>query len=315
MGVCDGLRRSAAPLRTSSRPSIACVLLAALATTLACSATASAGVYRAFSDPQPVTISGYSGSAMEPFISRDGQYLLFNTSNVAPSIPSLQYATRVNAQTFEYQGEILGEAVNEAGVLSGTPTMDDEGNLYFVSPRSYGQTLSTIYSGRFSGGTVTGVHLVPGVSGGLPGTVDFDVEVSADGDTLYVSVGQFEADGAGPMKASLELFDKVGASFVPDPHSAKLLHKIDNHGELDYAASISSNGLELFFTRASPALGQPPAIYRSARSSTSRPFGHVQRVAAITGFDEAPSIGADGTTLYYHALVGDQFEIYSVTRP
>ena len=315
MGVCDGLRRSAAPLRTSSRPSIACVLLAALAAMLACCATASAGVYRGFSDPQPVTISGYSGSAMEPFISRDGQYLLFNTSNVAPSIPSLQYATRVNAQTFEYQGEISGVGVNEAGVLSGTPTMDDEGNLYFVSPRSYGQTLSTIYSGRFSAGTVTGVHLVAGVSGGFPGTVDFDVEVSADGDTLYVSVGQFEADGAGPTKASLELFDKVGASFVPDPHSAKLLHKIDNHGELDYAASISSNGLELFFTRASPALGQPPAIYRSARSSTSRPFGHVQRVAAITGFDEAPSISADGTTLYYHARVGEQFKIYSVTRP
>jgi hypothetical protein len=262
-----------------------------------------------------VTIGGYSGSAMEPFISRDGQYLLFNTSNVAPNIPSLQYATRVNAQTFEYQGEILGEGVNEAGALSGTPTMDDEGNLYFVSPRSYGQTLSTIYSGRFSAGTVTGVHLVPGVSGGFPGTVDFDVEVSADGNTLYVSVGHFEQDGAGPTRASLAMFDKVGDGFVADPHSAKLLHKINGAGELDYAASISSNGLELFFTRASPALGEPPAIYRSVRPNASRPFGHVQRVAAIAGFDEAPSISADGTTLYYHALVGEQFEIYDVTRP
>lgn len=67
--------------------------------------------------------------------------------------------------------------------------MTADGVLYFVSPRSYSQTLSTIYSGQFSSGVVTGVHLVAGVSGGTPGTVDFDVEVSSDGQQLYVSVG------------------------------------------------------------------------------------------------------------------------------
>ena len=41
----------------------------------------------------------------------------------------------------------------------------------------------------------------------------------------------------------------------------------------------------------------------------------MQRVAAITGFAEAPSISADGSTLYYHLLVDDQFDIESVTRP
>jgi hypothetical protein len=282
---------------------------------LAWCATTSASTYRAFADPQPVTIEGYSGSAMEPFISRDGDYLLFNTSNVAPNIPTLQFATRVNAQAFKYQGEISGEAVNEPEALSGTPTMAEDGELYFVSPRSYSQTLSTIYSGQFSSGVVSGVHLVAGVSGGTPGTVDFDVEVSSDGQQLYVSVGHFEADGMGPTHASIALFDKVGQGFVPDPHSAKLLHKVNGAGQLDYAASISTNGLELFFTRASPELGEPPAIYRAARSSVSRPFAHVQRVAAITGFAEAPSISADGSTLYYHALIGGQYKIESVTRP
>jgi Tol biopolymer transport system component len=277
--------------------------------------TASAGTYRAFADPRMVTIAGYSGSAMEPFISRDGDYLLFNTSNVAPNIPALQFATRINAQTFEYQGQILGEAVNEPEALSGTPTMAQDGTLYFVSPRSYSQTLSTIYSGQFSSGVVSGVHLVAGVFGGTPGTVDFDVEVSADGEQLYVSAGHFEANGTGPTSASIELFDKVGGGFVPDPHSAKLLRKVNGGGQLDYAASISTNGLELFFTRASPSVGQPPAIYRAARASISRPFTHVQRVAAITGFAEAPSISADGSTLYYHALIGGQYEIESVTRP
>jgi hypothetical protein len=277
---------------------------------------ARAGTYRAFGAPEAVTIEGYSGgSAMEPFITRDGDYLLFNTSNVAPNVPSLQFATRVNADTFEYQGPILGEGVNVSEALSGTPTLDEEGDLYFVSNRSYAQTLSTIYSGQFSAGFVTGVHLVPGVSDGTPGVVDFDVEAGADGKALYVSVGHFESDGAGPISAGLELFEKVGDSFVVAPGSAKLLRKVNRTGQLDYAASISANELELFFTRASPGLGQGPEIYRATRSSASRPFGHVQRVAAITGFAEAPSIGADGTTLYYHELVGDTYEIESVSRP
>jgi hypothetical protein len=38
-------------------------------------------------------------------------------------------------------------------------------------------------------------------------------------------------------------------------------------------------------------------------------------VAAVTGFAEAPSLSADGSTLHYHLLVGSQFEIESVTRP
>jgi hypothetical protein len=275
---------------------------------------AGAAAYNGFSDPQAVNIEDYAGSAMEPFISPDGDYLLFNTSNVAPSIPSLQYATRVDAHDFDYQGQILGEAVNEPGVLSGTPTIDREGDLYFVSPRSYPQTLSTVYGGRFSGGELTGVHLVPGVSGGTPGTVDFDVSVSPDGRTLYVSVGLFNG-GAAPASAHLAMYDRMGAGFVPDPHGGHLLHNVNKSGELDYAASVSTSGLELFFTRADPARGTPPAIYRAVRRSITRPFGHPQQIAAITGFAEAPSISSDGTTLYYHRLVGGQFQIETVTRP
>ncbi len=247
---------------------------------------------------------------MEPFISRDGQYLLFNTTNQAPNIPALQYATRVDGQTFTYQGEIGG--ANQAGALSGTPTMDDDGNLYFVSTRSYAQTLSTIYTGRFEAGSVSDVALVPGVTGATGGVVDFDVEVSPDGTTLYVSVGTFDG-GSAPEKASLAVYDKEGTSFVADPHSARLLHAVNKKKFLTYAASISANGLELFFTRA-PTSGGDPAIYRATRTRTGRPFGHVQRVAAITGFAEAPSISADGSTLYYHQLVGDQFAIECVTR-
>jgi len=268
--------------------------------------------YGAFSDAQAVSIQGDTGDAMEPFISRDGAFLLFNTSNVAPHIASLQFAMRISAQTFAYRGDIRG--VNESHALSGTPTMDRDQDLYFVSPRSYSKTLSTIYTGRFTSGKVTGVHLVPGISPRTPGVVDFDVEVSSDGAILYVSVGHFDG-GTAPASSSLAIFDKSGSRFVPDPGSADILHAVNVPGELTYAASISADGLELFFTRANPAGGGAPAVYRAVRSRLRQPFGQVERVAAITGFAEAPSISADGTTLYYHRLVGNHFEVAEVTRP
>jgi hypothetical protein len=71
-------------------------LLGAPALTAAAPSMAKAA-YRGFSDPQPVTIVGSTGSAMEPFISRDGSSLLFNTSNQSPDIAALQYATRVSS--------------------------------------------------------------------------------------------------------------------------------------------------------------------------------------------------------------------------
>jgi WD40-like Beta Propeller Repeat len=267
--------------------------------------------YRGFTDPETVAIRGYSGSAMEPFISRDGRYLLFNTSNVQPTIPSLQFATRVDSNTFAYQGKIRG--TNKRGALSGTPTLDLDGNLYFISTRSYSQTFSTVYTGRFDSGHVTGVHLVRGVSGGPPGVVDFDVDVSPDGSTLYVSVGDFGGQSH-LTSAGLTIFDRKGSVFVPDPHSAQILDPVDKPGLLTYAASISADGLELFFTQEHPPSGEP-AVYRAVRTERDRAFDHVQRVAAITGFAEAPSISADGTTLYYHQRVGTTFQIGVVTRP
>jgi hypothetical protein len=285
---------------------------AAVLGVLACCGVASAGGYGPFTNPQPVSIEGYSGSVEEPFITPDGRYLLFNSSEAEPDF-SLQFAASVNAQTFEYRGEVQGEGVNQAGSLSGTPSLDQEGNLYFISNRSYFETLSTVYGGHFSEGVVTGVHLVPGVSGESIGKVAFDVGVTPDGSTLYVSVGQF-GEGGGPTSASIVMFDRQGGGFVRDPNSAETLSAVNAVGALDYAADPSANGLELFFTAATPALGEAPAIYRATRPSLSQPFGDVERIAAISGFVEAPSISADGSTLYYHEQVGSKFEVMTVTR-
>jgi hypothetical protein len=92
-----------------------------------------ADVYRGFRDPKPVTIRGYSGQAMEPFLTRDGRYLLFNNSNDPATDTDLQYAERVDDGTFDYRGKIRGA---NSAALDAVPSMDREGNLYFVSTRS-----------------------------------------------------------------------------------------------------------------------------------------------------------------------------------
>ena len=97
-----------------------------------------------------MTILGYRASAMEPFVSLDGRYLLFNTTNVAPAIPALQFAVRSGPRTFTYGGPI--RAANQPGFLSGTPSMDRNGTLYFVSTRDYAARLATVYAGRFDSG-------------------------------------------------------------------------------------------------------------------------------------------------------------------
>ena len=101
----------------------------------------------AFSSPQRVTINGYSQDAEEPFISRDGNYLFFDNSNNPKVNPNTDifWATRIDELTFQYQGPIAG--VDTTTSLEGVPSMDLNNVFYFVSPRNYPQTLSTIYSG------------------------------------------------------------------------------------------------------------------------------------------------------------------------
>jgi hypothetical protein len=62
----------------------------------------------AFSSPQKVAIEGYTGTAMEPFVSRDGKYLFFNDSNATGNDTNLFWATRTSARVFQFRGEIAG---------------------------------------------------------------------------------------------------------------------------------------------------------------------------------------------------------------
>jgi hypothetical protein len=260
-----------------------------------------------FTNPMLVTILGYDSDSMEPFLSRDGSILCFNNSNSSPDT-NLFWAERIDDLTFQFEGEIAG--VNSTA-LDGVASMDNANNFYFVSTRSYPITLSTIYRGVFSAGTVTGVALVPGVSRNQAGIVNFDADISADGNTLYFVDGVFGMGGGVPQSTKVVLARRSGNGFVRDRKSAKLLHSLNKPG-LNYAIATSASELEIFFTHFD---GTSPAIYTASRRSTSKPFGKASKIQAITGFVEAATISPDGKSLYYHKNDNGVFHIYRVTRP
>lgn len=260
----------------------------------------------AFSEPRPVAIQGYAGDAMEPALSRDGRYLLFNDRNDPAVDTDLHYAERVDDLTFQYRGELQGA---NSTALDAVAALDAAETLYFVSTRSYAQTLSSLYQARFAEGAVTNVELVEGLSRQMPGHVNFDVEVSTDGGTLYFVDG-IVSGGPVPDAADLAIAERYGAGFRRSARSVEILRHV-NTESLEYAAAISRDSRELFFTRLAAL---PPQIYRATRACPEEAFGPPEKIAVIEGVAEAPTLSADEGALYYHKLEGARFAIYRVAR-
>jgi Tol biopolymer transport system component len=263
-----------------------------------------------FSQPQRVTIPGYTGDAMEPFISLDGTTLFFNNNNAAADT-NLYYAQRVDAVTFQYQGPVT--AANSTA-LDAVASMDQSGKFYFISTRSYSTDLSTVYRGDWSAGTLANVAEVTGIPASAPGLVIFDAGISADGTTLCFAEGDYHS---GTLTTSnLVLADRTATGFTRSAQSATILQQVNLAGGTQYAPAFSADGLELYFTRLVGGLQSgTPAIYVASRTSTASAFGAPHVIPALTGVVEAPSLSADGKSLYYHALVNGQFQIYRATRP
>ncbi len=265
-----------------------------------------------FGNPQAVVINGYGGHAMEPFVSRDGNVLFFNSAGGATD-KDLFYATRVDDTTFQYQGAVAG--VN-TGAVDGVPTMDNASTFYHVSTDGYGTVdNATLHAGAWAGGTVSGSAPLAGLTIATFGVFYFDIDVSPDNSTLYLSEGDFRSGTGIPSPADIVIAVRSGGDFSRAPDSDTIMANV-NTAALEYAAAISADGLELFFTRLDTPTSEP-RIYRAVRASATGAFGAPQRVGAITGFVEGPALSPDGKSLYYHRRNPGTglFEIYRVTRP
>ena len=268
--------------------------------------------YTAFGNPELVTIIGYNGDAMEPFVSRDGVYLFFNNNGANKDI---FYSAFINATSVQFQSAIA--SINTAAV-EGTPTTDTASRFYYVTTAHYNPptTYDTLYSGTWNGSSLTGVAAVSGLARTTPGLVNFDIEVSPDGATLYFADGDFSGGNAFPGSADIAIAIASGNGFARDPNSTDILANVNMTIDLEYAPTISADGRELFFTRLNLNSSQA-RIYRATRASSNTAFAAPQLMSAITGFVEGPTLSPDEKSLYYHREntgIG-RFEIYRVTRP
>ncbi len=266
-----------------------------------------------FDWPERIAILGYNGNAIEPFISRDGAYLFFNNAG-GPTGKDLFYATSIDETTYQFEGAIT--SINTPAV-DGVPTMDDAHTFYYVTTATYDppNSYDTLYKGKWSGTTVIDIEPLTGLAITIPGMINFDIEISADGTTIYFADGDFSGGLGFPETADLAIAVDTGTGFIRHPDSEKILANV-NTPTLEYAACISRDGLELFFTRLDLDTMET-WIYRATRHETGSPFGTPERIEAITGFVEAPTLSPDEKSLYYHRLNPDtnMFEIYRVTRP
>jgi WD40-like Beta Propeller Repeat len=264
-----------------------------------------------YADPQPVTIEGYDGDAMEPFLARDGRYLFFNNSNHPSVDTNLHYAERMDDLRFRYRGEVRGANTT---ALDAVATMDRSGVFYFVSLRDHEKTLHSIFRGEFRDGALSGVEPVRGISRKKPLYINFDLDISPDGERMYVVDGRFDLLWMlGPKAADIVVADRRGDGFAVAPDSAAALGKV-NTDALEYAPCISADGRTLLLTRMRRGLGAEPAIYVAQRDDPSQPFGPARRLAALEGFVEATTFTVDERSIYYHRKVDDRFVLFMATK-
>lgn len=267
--------------------------------------------------PGPVSIEGYDGSAMEPFISPDGHYLFFNNENDPQINTNLLFAERTGKLSFRYLGEL--PSVNSEA-LDAAPSLDAAGHFYFTTLRDYDRTMNSVYTGEFDGKAVRNIHPLQGdISPKTLGMINMDVSISQDGQRLYISRALFVPGAPAPKKSDLMVARLKDGAFSIDANSDRIMKSI-NTDALEYAPAVSADGLELYFTRASLLMAgseTPGAMLRimvATRSSVNEPFGEPRVLTALTGFVEAPTTPVDAKELFFHKKVGKNFVIYRAER-
>lgn len=274
---------------------------------LALSAAPTAAEPLAFKGAEPVRIEGFPDEAMEPFLSRDGKYLFFNTRNDIANT-NIHFAEATDAG-FAFKGVLYGTISYD---LDATPTMAADGRFCFVSPREYRRTRVSVFCGQFDGKKVNNTASQPTLATERMGRLIFDVELSADGRTMIFAEGTFSG-GSTPDDADLFIAKLTPNGYERTHEGRRIFANVNTPGDLELAPALSADELELFFTRPSGIWPfAQPKIFRAIRSNPDEPFGKPVELK-IDGYVEGPTLAPDGT-LYFHKKVGGRFEIWRQPR-
>ncbi len=269
-----------------------------------------------YSEPVAVAINGYSGHAMEPFLTRDRRYLFFNNRNDPKDQTDLHVARRVDETMFTYLGPLTSANSLE---LDGVPSADVQGRFYFISTRAYEASGNTLWTGQLQETSVSGVR--PLSTNFTPKKLlrlNIDMEISADGDTLYVAENRWDLLRSVPATSDIAMAQRVGDRFERLPNSDRLMRKI-NSTALEFAPATSADQLSLYFTRLDmKRLRKKRAdafmVMVATRADRQSPWGAPKRISAISGHVEAPTVTPDGCALYFHRNHAGTFGIYFTRR-
>lgn len=272
---------------------------------------AAAALAACFGQPQAVTIEGYSDHAMEPSISRDGATLFFNNRNEPAQLTDLHWATRIDELRFRYRGHVPGANSDH---LDGVASLARDGSFAFTSLRAFESRGATIWTGRWDGNRVTSLNLETALAPGRPPQFNMDGELSAGGGRFYMSDNVW-LPIVGLRSSDLRVAVRENGRWRRAPEFDSWFTNINTSEALEFAPATSEDELDLYFTRLTRPFLRPPRFetFVASRSSPEAPFGRAERIAAITGYAEAPSVAPDGG-LYFHAMVDGRFTIMRTAR-
>ncbi len=266
--------------------------------------------YPSFGSEIDVIINGLSFDAMEPFISPDGNYLFFNNLNDGINT-KLYYATKVNDSTFNYVGELNGTNQITSPHLDAVADLDSVNNFYWTSTRNYPTELDNLFHGIFNTGNVTNIGRVRGdFNKNIPGWLVMDHGISYDGQFLYYNNARFDGSNCqGACETELGIAQKVNDStFNKLPNSDSILQNINDTNYIYYAPCISSDNLELYYTRYPRDTITPSTLFEicvAVRNTPTDTFSTPMVLFSelISDLIEAPTLTTDKQIVYYHRKI------------
>jgi Secretion system C-terminal sorting domain len=279
------------------------------------SLTAQSQTYPSFGSEIDVSINGLAFDAMEPFISTDGDILFFNNLNDGVNT-KLYYATKFNDSTFNIIGEVNGTNQITPPYLDAVADMDSANNFFWTSTRNYPAELDNLFHGTFNAGNVTSIGRVHGdFNKNIVGWLVMDHGISLNGQYLYYNNARFDGVCQGACETEFGIAQKVNDStFNQIPNSNYILQNINNTDYIYYAPCISSDDLELYYTRYprdTITAGTLFEICVAVRSSPTDTFSipTVLFSELISDLIEAPTLTTDKQIIYYHRKTAGSHKI------
>jgi hypothetical protein len=145
------------------------------------------------------------------------------------------------------------------------------------------------------------------------------VEISKDGNTIFVSNAKFNIGEKFPYKGNIRFAIRRGKEFNIPKNEMDILANINTDNAIEYAGELSADELELFYSQVT--LSTPPVfkLYYAKRDQKNGKFKTPISITEpfdenIYAFVEGPSLTNDGKRLYYHKLKNGIFSIFMLSR-